>query len=175
VVADKGYHKATLLRELKERGYRTYLPERRQAGRRRWTAKGGRATAAAFYENRARVGRAQGKRFQRKRGELLERTFAHLCETGGVRRTRLRGRENVSKRYLLCAAAANLGLILRTLWGHGTPRGWAPHLSGVGWTWGWHRSPPILLAVRLGLPLRGVRMRRRSLRPAVPIPMLIAV
>jgi transposase len=88
VVADKGYHKGTLLRELKEQGYRTYLPERRQAGRRRWADQGGKPTAAAFYENRARVGRAKGKRLQRKRGELLERTFAHICETGGARRTK---------------------------------------------------------------------------------------
>jgi len=104
VVADKGYNKAALLRQLKEKGYRTYIPERRQGGKRRWGDKGGQATAAAFYENRARVKRKKGKALQRKRGELLERTFAHICETGGARRTRLRGRENVSKRYLLQAS-----------------------------------------------------------------------
>jgi len=128
VVADKGYHKAVLLRRLKDQGYRTYIPERRQKGYRRWTDKGGAKTAAAFYENRARVGRAKGKRFQRRRGEILERTFAHVCETGGARRTRLRGRENVEKRYLLQAAAANLGLVMRSLFGKGTPRGWAERL-----------------------------------------------
>ena len=174
-MADKGYHKATLLRELKEQGYRTYLPERRQAGRRRWTDKGGKPTAAAFYENRARVGRAKGKRLQRKRGELLERTFAHICETGGARRSRLRGRENLSKRYLLCAAAANLGLVLRSLWGHGTPRGWAQHLRGLRSTSVRHRIQPILLAVRLGRTLRGWRRRLRSPRPVVRIPILAAV
>jgi transposase len=125
VVADKGYHKAVVLRRLKEKGYRTYIPERRQAGRRRWTDKGGRDTAVAFHENRARVKRKKGKALQRKRGELLERTFAHICETGGARRTRLRGRENVSKRYLLQASAANLGLVMRSLFGRGTPRGLA--------------------------------------------------
>ena len=128
VVADKGYNKAVLLRQLKEKGYRTYIPERRQAGQRRWTDKGGRDTAAAFYDNRARVKRKKGRGLQRKRGELLERTFAHICETGGARRTRLRGRENVRKRYLLQASAANLGLVMRSLFGRGTPRGLAEAL-----------------------------------------------
>ncbi|MCX6093133.1 MAG: hypothetical protein NTX23_09760 [Candidatus Bipolaricaulota bacterium] len=66
--------------------------------------------------------RQKGLGFQRKRGELLERTFAHICETGAARRTRLRGRENVKKRYLLQASAANLGLVMRSLFGRGTPR-----------------------------------------------------
>ena len=174
VVADKGYHKATLLRDLKEQGYRTYIPERHYAGRRRWTDKGGKATAAAFYENRARVGRAKGKRLQRKRGEVLERTFAHICETGGARRTRLRGQENVSKRYLLCAAAANLGLVLRSRWGAGTPRGWAERLREAWSAWVRHRIQARFLGTRLGRPRRPPRFPHRSLRTAVPIPRLTA-
>ncbi len=131
VVADKGYNKAEVLRRLKERGYRTYIPEKRQQGTRRWADKGGRKTAVAFYENRARVGRKKGKGLQRKRGELLERTFAHICETGAARRTRLRGRDNVNKRYLLQASAANLGLVMRSLFGRGTPRGMAEALRAI--------------------------------------------
>jgi transposase len=127
VVADKGYHKATLLRRLKTQQYRTYIPERRQAGRRRWTDKGGTPTAVAFHQNRARGLRPLGKRYHRWRAERAERTFAHVCETGGARRTRLRGRANVAKRYLLQAAGANLALVMRTLYGLGTPRGWAEH------------------------------------------------
>jgi transposase len=125
VVADKGYHKAALLRRLKTQHYRTYIPERRQAGRRRWTDKGGPPTAVAFHQNRARGLRPLGKRYHRWRAERVERTFAHVCETGGARRTRLRGRANVEKRYLLQAAGANLALVMRTLYGLGTPRGWA--------------------------------------------------
>ena len=125
VVADKGYHKATLLRRLKVQRYRTYIPERRQAGRRRWTDKGGTPTAVAFHQNRARGLRPLGKRYHRWRSERVERTFAHVCETGGARRTRLRGRANVEKRYLLQAAGANLALVMRTLYGLGAPRGWA--------------------------------------------------
>jgi transposase len=74
------------------------------------------------YNNRARLKTSKNKRLQRQRGELVERPFAHLCETGGHRRTRLRGRENVQKRYLMQAAAFNLGLVMRKLVGHGTPR-----------------------------------------------------
>jgi len=125
VVADKGYHKATLLRRLKAQHYRTYIPERRQASRRRWTDKGGTPTAVAFHQNRARGTRPLGKRYHRWRSERVERTFAHICETGGARRTRLRGRANVEKRYLLQAAGANLALVMRALFGLGTPRGWA--------------------------------------------------
>ena len=61
VVADKGYDKAALLRQFKTQRYRTYIPERRQAGRRRWTDKGGAATAVAFHQNRARGLRPHGQ------------------------------------------------------------------------------------------------------------------
>ena len=125
VVADKGYHKATLLRRLKAQRYRTSIPEHRQAGRRRWTDKGGTPTAVAFHQNRGRGLRPLGKRYHRWRSERVERTFAHVCETGGARRTRLHGRANVAKRYLLQAAGANLALVMRTLYRLGTPRGWA--------------------------------------------------
>jgi transposase len=129
LVADKGYHKATLLRRLKAARYRTYIPERRQAGRRRWADKGGTPTAVAFHQNRARGTRPLGKRYHRWRSERVERTFAHVCETGGARRTRLRGRANVAKRYLLQAAGANLALVMRRLYGLGTPRGWADRIQ----------------------------------------------
>ncbi len=122
VTGDKGYHKASTIRELDEDGVRTYIPERIQHGKRRWERHGGRKTAEAVYRNRARMKRAKGKALQRKRGELIERSFAHVCETGQHRRVRLRGEENVRKRYLVQAAAFNLGLLMRTLFGVGTPR-----------------------------------------------------
>jgi len=58
----------------------------------------------------------------RKRGELVERSFAHVLERGGMRRTWLRGRENVHKRYLVHVAGYNLGILMRALFGAGTPR-----------------------------------------------------
>lgn len=124
LTGDKGYHKASSLEELSEAGVRTYIPERLRRGRRRWKGNGGSRRAKAVYGNRTRTRRAKGKALQRRRGELIERTFAHLCETGGHRRTRLRERDNVHKRYLIQAAAFNLSLVMRQLVGQGTPRGY---------------------------------------------------
>lgn len=131
VCADKGYHKAQTIREIEQRGIRSYIPERDQKGPRRFTDKGGRCTYRAFHKNRARVRRAKGKALQRKRGELIERSFAHICETGGHRRVRLRGRENIRKRYLLQTAGFNLGVVLRKLIGRGTPRGLVDARKGL--------------------------------------------
>jgi len=128
---DKGYHKAATIRELERRGVRTYIPERKQRGKRRFTDKGGWCTARAVYKNRARVNRAKGKALQRKRGELIERSFAHVLETGGHRRARLRGRDNITKRYLVHVAGFNLSLVLRKLLGFGTPRGYASAHKGL--------------------------------------------
>ena len=122
VVADKGYHKVELLLELRRAEYRTYIPAPAQNGQRSFTDKGGMLAREAFHQNRARVRRTKGKKLLRLRGERIERTFAHACETGAHRRVRLRGRDNVQKRYLAHLAAMNLGLVMRTLFGTGTPR-----------------------------------------------------
>jgi transposase len=120
VVADKGYHKAQTLAQCDATGTRTYVPEPKRK-KRKWTDKPEawrRATAA----NRRRVRGERGKRLQRKRSELVERSFAHVCETGGARRTWLRGLQDVSKRYAVQAAAFNLGVLMRRLFGVGKPR-----------------------------------------------------
>ena len=122
MVADKGYHKVELLLELRRAEYRTYIPAPAQKGQRSFTDKGGMLAREAFHQNRARVRRTKGKKLLRLRGERIERTFAHACETGAHRRVRLRGRDNVQKRYLAHLAAMNLGLVMRTLFGAGTPR-----------------------------------------------------
>jgi transposase len=128
VVADKGYHKSELLLALKLSGYRTYIPERIQPVR-NWQDKGW-DMQQAFYGNRSRVRRRKGRALQRLRGERIERTFAHACETGAIRRVRLRGRENIRKRYLAHIAALNLGLIMRQALGAGTPRAFAEARKG---------------------------------------------
>ena len=74
------------------------------------------------YANRQRLQRPKGKRLRRKRGELIERTFAHCYETGGMRRTHLRKHNNILKRLLIHVAGMNLGLLLRNIYGCGTPR-----------------------------------------------------
>lgn len=125
VAADKGYHKASTLELAGELSLRTYIPEPSRADSRRWTDKPP-EYQEAVYGNRRRVKGARGKRLQRLRSELLERSFAHVCETGGARRCWLRGLERVTKRYLIQVAARNLSLIMRMLFGMGTPRGLQP-------------------------------------------------
>ena len=123
VAADKGYHGAETLTEIREHTpYRTYIPEPERKYDCRWTDKPP-EQRDAVYANRRRTRGERGKRLQRLRSELAERSFAHVCETGGARRTWLRGIEKVQKRYLLAAAAHNLGRIMRELFGMGTPRG----------------------------------------------------
>ena len=89
-------------------------------GRQKWAGK--REQQAAVYANRQRIGGNRGKQLLRRRGELIERTFAHAYETGALRRLYVHGKQNVQKRLLLQAAACNLALLLRTMIGAGTPR-----------------------------------------------------
>jgi len=120
-IADKGYHKAEALAECSEWGIRTYIPERQDHETRRWTDKP-KGWREAFHANRRRIRGRRGRALQRLRAERLERSFAHVCRSGNQRRTWLRGREDVQKRYLLTAAARNLGLLMLHLFGIGTPR-----------------------------------------------------
>ena len=119
-VMDKGYHDNGLLTWCAERGVRTSIPERRQKTR-RWTNKPA-AQEAAFRRNRRRVRGAKGRRLNRWRSERCERTFAHVCETGGGRHTWLRGQNNVSKAHTFKCVSYNLGLLLRKVWGLSKPR-----------------------------------------------------
>lgn len=119
VVADKGYHSNDTLLALQQAEARSYIPEP-QRERRKWAGKA--AEQKAVYANRRRVQGSYGKRLLKKRGELIERSFAHCYETGGMRRVHLRGRENVWKRQLIHVGAFNLGLIFRQKFGAGTPR-----------------------------------------------------
>jgi len=121
VVADKGYHSNEMMCHLRERQVRSYVSEPNYKGSRRWKDKA--AEQAAVYGNRRRIRAERGKALLRKRGELLERPFAHCYETGGLRRTHLKGHARILKRLLIHVAGCNLALIMRTLFGLGTPRG----------------------------------------------------
>jgi IS5 family transposase len=119
--ADKGYHAAGTIELCDFLEVRTYIPEPERARPAKLAGKPA-AERRAVVNNRRRVGRAKGKGLQRRRSEVVERTFAHVCETGGSRRTHLRGLADVTKRYRIAAAAHNLGRILRRLTGVGKPR-----------------------------------------------------
>src|SRR5437667_265519 len=120
LVTDKGYHSNDTLVDLKEFGIRSYISEPKR-GQRNWIGK--KAERDAVYANRRRIRGDRGKSLLRRRGLMLERPFAHCYETGGMRRTHLRGRENILKRLLIHIAGFNLSLVLRLMIGKGTPRG----------------------------------------------------
>jgi transposase len=119
IVADKGYHSGETVLAVQQAEARSYIPEP-QRPTRKWAGKA--AEQKAVYANRRRVKGSYGKRLLKKRGELIERSFAHCYETGAMRRVYLRGRENILKRQLIHVGAFNLSLIFRQKLGAGTPR-----------------------------------------------------
>lgn len=167
VVADKGYHSNDTCRDMKDAEVRTYISEP-DRGRRVWVDDDGHrksAEQAAVYANRRRVRGQRGKALLRKRGELLERPFAHCYETGGMRRTHLRGHPNILKRLLIHVAGFNLALVMRSVFGIGKPRrlqdGLAAAILGV--------LDSILSLLEAIQPLRKPLERfRQILAPPVP-------
>src|SRR5215468_5041472 len=119
VVADKGYHSNQVAVGLGELGVRTYIAEP-DRGAREWNGK--QAEKEAVYGNRRRIRGERGKRMQRQRGEKIERNFAHQFDTGGMDRLYVRGIRNVHKKLLIQAAACNLALLMRSMYGAGKPR-----------------------------------------------------
>jgi IS5 family transposase len=137
VAADKGYHSNETVTWCESVGIRTYIPEREGRWGRRWTDKP-EEEKAAVYRNRRRMKGERGKKLGRLRSEYTERSFAHVCETGGARRSRLRKLVNVTKRYLMYVAARNLGVIMRALFNMGTPRSLQAAGAASPWTlWAW--------------------------------------
>ena len=120
IIADKGYHSNQTMVDLDAVGIRSYIAEP-DRGRRDWSKEP--EAQAPVYANRRRIRGRRGRRLMRRRGELIERSFAHVYDTGGMRRTHLRGHTNILKRVLIHVCGFNLGLIMRQLIGLGTPRG----------------------------------------------------
>ncbi len=131
VVLDKGYHSNDALVLLEEVEVRSYCSEP-DRGRRHWRGK--EEEPAAVYANRRRIRGERGKRLLRQRGERVERSFAHMYETGGMRRTHLRLHDNIIKRLLIHAGAFNLSLVMRKLSGRGTPRGFQGRMLGFAFS-----------------------------------------
>jgi len=120
IIGDKGYHSNQTMVDLDAVGIRSYVAEPAR-GRRDWSDAP--EAQAPVYGNRRRIRGPRGRRLMRQRGERIERSFAHLYDTGGMRRTHLRGHTNILKRLLIHAGGFNLGLVMRHLIGLGTPRG----------------------------------------------------
>jgi transposase len=127
-VMDKGYHSNDTLQQMEQTHHlRAYISEPKR-GRRKWKGQG--EAQQAVYANRRRIQGERGLALLRKRGELVERSFAHVYETGGMRRTHLREHQNILKRLLIHAAGFNLSLILRRTVGVGTARGMQDRAKG---------------------------------------------
>jgi transposase len=120
LVADKGYHSREGLKDLEDSVWRSRIAEKKVKGVNRW--RGDANARRAVYNNRARLRSGAAKEAFKLRAELVERSFALMLDRGGMRRSWLRGRENLHKRYLVHVAGYNLGLIMRLLVGAGTPR-----------------------------------------------------
>ena len=168
LVADKGYHDNRLLTQCDDWQVRTYIPERKQK-RRVWADKP-EGYEAAFRANRRRVRGDKGRRLNRWRSEKCERSFAHVCETGGGRRSWLRGLVNVTKAHVLKCAAYNLGLLLRKVFGLAKPRSGAACFELIFALW--RVLVHILHSWGSGSRIRR-RMHKRipfSLPPFVPAP-----
>jgi transposase len=121
-VTDKGYFSRANLKNICVE-LRSRICEPQVNGRLKW--KGDVEARKAVYNNRARLHNDKGKALRKKRTELVERSFAHCLSSGGMRRVHLRGRENIQKRYLLHVAAFNIGILMRSKFGFGTPKQWA--------------------------------------------------
>ncbi|WP_168164112.1 transposase [Pirellula sp. SH-Sr6A] len=123
VAADKGYHAPNTLNELDEHtNYRTYIPEPKLLGGRNWSKVTRKERKTVQANRRIKKGN-KGRNLQRLESEKVERTFALVLKTGGGRRCRLRGTENIQKRYCLMTVGYNLGGAKRMLFGIGTSMG----------------------------------------------------
>src|SRR5207245_9099396 len=108
-IGDKGYHSNQSMVDLDAVGIRSYIAEP-DRGRRDWSKQP--EAQAPVSRNRRRIRGARGRRLMRQRGERIERSFAHLYDTAGMRRTHLRGHENILKALLIPAGGFSLGLPL---------------------------------------------------------------
>ncbi len=108
--ADKGYHARDQLKALDDGVWKTRVAEPEPAkGYLRWD--GDAATRKTVDANRARLKSWVGRETKRRRGELVERSFAHVVDRGGMRRAWLRLREKIHKRYVIHVARFNLGVL----------------------------------------------------------------
>lgn len=141
LIADKGYHSRAVLKELDDSPWKTRIAEPKRKGLNWWN--GDHEARRAVYNNRIRLGSGKAVESAKRRTELAERSFQHALDRGGMRKTWLRGRKNVEKRYLLHVAGFNLGLLMRQLTGYGTPKGasdaWSLIFIGfrAGNSWMW--------------------------------------
>src|SRR5712692_8419692 len=164
IIGDKGYHSNQSMVDLEAVGIRSYIAEP-DRGRRDWSKQPD--AQAPVYRNRRRMRGPRGRRLMRQRGERIERSFAHLYDTGGMRRTHLRGHENILKRLLIHAGGFNLGLLIRGILGVGTPRGLQGRLATVLATLFVLLGAPRWRLAAIGISHRFMEAMRARLSPTI--------
>ena len=123
LTADKGYFSLLEIGRLQELSLKTVISDPHRAQRR--FDKLSRADRQSLARAQRSAGSKYGRKLLRKRGQHIERSFAHVLDAGGMRRATLRGLENLNKRHQIAAACYNLSQLLRQLYGRGTPKQWA--------------------------------------------------
>lgn len=123
LTADKGYFSLEEIGRLQELTLKTVISDPRRGQRR--MDKLGPAQREILNRAQRSTRSKQGRALLRKRGQHIERSFAHVLDAGGLRRSTLRGLENLNKRHQIAAACYNLSQLLRRLYGIGTPKQWA--------------------------------------------------
>ena len=136
VTSDKGYYAVSELQTLQGEAIRTVIVD--PIDNRRLEKLEPDQKRAVLTARRS-VTSKSGKDLLRRRGMHIERSFAHILDCGGMRRTTLRGWENLNKRYKLAAAFYNLSQLMRKLFGFGTPKQLAAlgRLLFLQWTCFW--------------------------------------
>jgi transposase len=117
--ADKGYHAVAEMKQLQAEGIRTVISDPVKNRKMENLVK---EDAQVVRKAKRSAGSKSGKELLRRRGMHLERSFAHILDAGGARRTTLRGLENLNKRFKVSAAIYNLSQLMRKLFGVGTPK-----------------------------------------------------
>jgi transposase len=131
--ADKGYHAVPEMGDLQAEGIRTVIAD---PVKNRKVAKLTPADRQVVRKAKRSARSQSGKDLLRRRGRHIERTFAHILDAGGARRTTLCGLANLNKRFKLAAAIYNLSQLMRKLFGVGTPKQWAAGAKALFyWFW----------------------------------------
>jgi transposase len=129
LTADEGYFSVEETCGLQGENIRTIIGDPYENQRRKESQSS--IVRQVLHKARRAVKSASGKALLRKRGEFIERSFAHVLDQGGLRRTTLRGQSNLTKRQLAAALAFDLSLLMRKLTGCGTPKQWLAGVRGA--------------------------------------------
>ena len=148
LTGDKGYFSLLEIGRLQELSLKTVISDPRHTQRR--FDKLSSAQRQTLARAQRSVSSKYGRKLLRKRGQHIERSFAHVLDAGGMRRATLRGLENLNKRHQIAAACYNLSQLLRRLYGIGTPKQWAAYLSML-----LEGFPHLLTGARQSSPARG--------------------